>query len=105
MYLFSNILLMAPPPGDGGSAGGGMVSMLLMFGMVILVMYFFMIRPQQKRQKEHQQMLANLKKGDKVVTTAGIHGSIAEIDDKTVTLQISDNVKIKFEKAAITTKL
>ena len=64
-----------------------------------------MIRPQTKRQKEHQNMLAGLKKGDKVVTSAGIHGTITEIDDKTIVLQIAENTKIKIEKHAITAKL
>ncbi|HRP01637.1 MAG TPA: preprotein translocase subunit YajC [Candidatus Kapabacteria bacterium] len=105
MNLLSSIILMAPAQGDGASSGGGMVSMLVMFGLVFVVMYFFMIRPQQKRQKEHQQMLAGIKKGDKVVTSAGIHGTVSETDDKTMTLQIADNVKIKFEKTAVTTKL
>lgn len=105
MNLLANIILMAPPAGDGASSGGGMMSMLVMFGLVMVVMYFFMIRPQQKRQKEHQNMLAGIKKGDKVVTTAGIHGTVAETDEKTMTLQIADNVKMKFEKTAIATKL
>lgn len=97
-------MLMAPSQGDGASAGGGMFSMLIMFGLVMVVMYFFMIRPQQKRQKEHQQMLSAIKKGDKVITTAGIHGTVSETDEKTMTLQIADNVKIKFEKTAIANK-
>ncbi len=96
---------MAHPQGDGASSGGGMVSMLVMFGLVMIVMYFFMIRPQQKRQKEHQQMLTAIKKGDKIVTTAGIHGTVSETDEKTMTLQIADNVKMKFEKTAIASKL
>ena len=96
---------MAQAPGQNGSAGGGMFSMLIMFGIVIVIMYFFMIRPQQKRQKEHQNMLNSIKKGDKVVTTAGMHGTVTETDEKTMTIQIADNVKVKFERAAISNKL
>ncbi|OGU12683.1 MAG: preprotein translocase subunit YajC [Ignavibacteria bacterium GWB2_35_12] len=100
---FANILAMSQP-GGGQSGSGSLISMLVMFGAVILIMYFLMIRPQQKRQKEHQKMLENLKKGDKVVTTAGIHGTITDIDGSSMILQVSDNVKITFEKSAIAAK-
>ncbi|MBI5326042.1 MAG: preprotein translocase subunit YajC [Ignavibacteriae bacterium] len=91
------------PQGQQGGAGS-LISMLVMFGAVILIMYFLMIRPQQKRQKEHQKMLENLKRGDKVVTTAGIHGTITDIDGSSMILQVSDNVKITFEKTSIAAK-
>jgi len=103
MNFISATIMMAPPAGEGG-AGGGMMSMLLMFAVVIAIMYFMMIRPQQKRQKEHQNMLSSIRKGDKVVTTAGMHGTVVEHDDKTFTIQIADNVKVKFEKNAIASK-
>ncbi len=99
---FANILAMSPQGQQGGS--GSLISMLVMFGAVILIMYFLMIRPQQKRQKEHQKMLENLKKGDKVITTAGIHGTITDIDGSSMILQVSDNVKITFEKSSIAAK-
>ncbi len=99
---FANILAMSPQGQQGGS--GSLISMLVMFGAVILIMYFLMIRPQQKRQKEHQKMLDNLKKGDKVITTAGIHGTITDIDGSSMILQVSDNVKITFEKSSIAAK-
>lgn len=103
MENLSSLLLMAPPAGDGGG-GGSMMSMFIMFGLVIVIMYFMMIRPQQKRQKEHQSMLDSIRKGDKVVTTAGMHGTVSDVDDKTMTVQVADNVKIKFEKSAIASK-
>ncbi len=95
--------MMAPPAGEGGG-GGSMLSMFIMFGLVIVIMYFMMIRPQQKRQKEHQSMLNSIKRGDKVVTTSGMHGTVSELDDKTMTVQVTDNVKIKFERSAIASK-
>jgi len=73
-------------PGQGGGAGS-MVSTLLMFGAIILIMYFLMIRPQQKRQKEHHRMLTELKKGDKVITNGGMHGTITDIAEKTIQLK------------------
>ncbi len=83
---------------------GQMMPTLLMFGAVILVMYFLLIRPQQKRQKEHQKMIGSIKKGDKVVTSAGIHGTVTDLDDKTFEIQIADNTKVRFERASIAAK-
>jgi len=59
------------------------------------------LRPQQKRTKEREKMLSEIKKGDKVVTSGGMHGKIINIDEKTVLLEVDDNVKIKFERSAI----
>ena len=75
--------------------------MLIMFGAVILVMYFLMIRPQQKRQKEHQRMLSEIRKGDKVITTSGIHGTVSEVTETTMVLHIADNIQVTFEKSAV----
>ena len=96
------LILMASSP-DGG--GGGLVSTLIMFGAIFLIFYFMIIRPQQKRAKERNKMLSNLEKGDKVVTSGGIHGTIAGIDEKTVLLQVSESVKVKVERSAISTIL
>ncbi len=90
---------MAP---QGGDAGGGMISTLIMFAFIILIFYFMIIRPQSKRQKERQKMLEAMKKGDKVVTNGGIHGKIVAMEDKTVLLEIADNVKVKVDKSAVT---
>ncbi len=99
---YFGILLMASPASAGSEQS--MVPTIIMFASIILVFYFLMIRPQQKRQKKHQEMLSSLKTGDKVVTTAGIHGKIDKIDDKVVVLQI-ENVKITFDRSAIVSKL
>ncbi len=93
------LLAMAPPA--GGSGGGGFISTIIMFGAIFLIFYFMIIRPQQRRAKEREKLLSNLQKGDKVVTSGGLHGTIAGIDEKTVLLQVSDNVKMKFERTAI----
>ncbi len=82
---------------------GQLISTVVMFGLIIAVFYFFIIRPQQKRQREMKQMLDQLKRGDRVITSAGIHGTVAEIDDNTVVLQVADNVRMRFEKVAIAT--
>ena len=74
---------------------------LLPFAFIFIIFYFLLIRPQQKRQKEHQKLLSNLKTGDKVITTSGIHGLIANVKDTTFLVKIADNVKIEVDKNAI----
>ncbi len=93
------LLAMAPPAGGGGE--GSMISTLLMFALIIGIFYFMILRPQQKRQKEREKMLGAVKKGDKVITAGGLHGSIAGMDDKTVLIQVADNVKLKFDRSAV----
>jgi preprotein translocase subunit YajC len=68
---------------------------------MFLILYFMIIRPQQKRQKEQQKMLGSLKKGDKIVTSGGIHGVISGIDDKTLLVEIADKVKIKVDRGSV----
>ncbi|MBU2446506.1 MAG: preprotein translocase subunit YajC [Bacteroidetes bacterium] len=76
-----------------------------MFAAIFLIFYFLIIRPQQKRQKERTKLLNELKKGDKVVTGSGIYGIIVGLDEKTALIQVSDNVKLKFERSAVATIL
>ncbi|MEP0821692.1 MAG: preprotein translocase subunit YajC [Ignavibacterium sp.] len=89
---------MQPQQGDGGS---GITSTLIMFGLIFLIFYFMIIRPQQKRQKERQKMLDAIKKGDKVVTAGGVHGTVVGVEDKTILVQIADNVKVKVERGSV----
>jgi len=93
------LIAMGQQGGEGG--GGSLVSTLIMFGAIFLIFYFMIIRPQQKKAKERDKLLSNLEKGDKVVTSGGIHGIIAGLDEKTCLLQVSDNLKIKMERSAI----
>lgn len=95
-------LLIAMGGQPGGDGGGGLMSTLIMFGAIFLIFYFMIIRPQQKRAKERDKMLSNMEKGDKIITNGGIHGVISGLDEKTALIQISDNVKIKVERSAIT---
>ncbi len=96
-----NGLLLALMAQQGGNAGGGMVSTVVMFALIIFIFYFMIIRPQSKRQKERQKMLEAMKKGDKIVTSGGLHGKIIGMEDKTVLVEIADNVKVKVEKSAV----
>ncbi|HEX3072393.1 MAG TPA: preprotein translocase subunit YajC [Ignavibacteriales bacterium] len=95
------ILLAMAPPAGGGDASGNLVSTLIMFAAIFGIFYFMIIRPQQKRAKEREKLLSEIQKGDKVVTSGGIHGTVASIEEKTVLLQIADNVKIKIDRSAI----
>jgi len=84
-----------------GQAGGGGLTMLLMLALIFVVMWLFMIRPQQKRQKELNSFRDSLKKGDKVVTVGGIYGTVLEVNDNKVMLEIDKDVKIKVDKASL----
>lgn len=72
------------------------------FLFIIVIFYFLLIRPQQKRQKEHEKLVSSVKTGDRVITSSGIHGVIANVKDKTVIVKVADNVKIEFDRAAVT---
>jgi len=83
------------------AAGGGLgVQQLVVFGLIAIVFYFFMIRPQVKKQKDQKKYVNELKKGDKVVTTVGIHGRIIDLNETTFLVEV-DNGKIRFDKSAI----
>ena len=86
-----------------GDSTTGLLGSLLPFLLIILVFYFLILRPQQKRQKERQKLLGSIKKGDKVITSGGMHGVIEGLDDKTVLMKIADNTKVKVERSAVTT--
>ena len=80
---------------------GGGWSMWIMMLLIFVVMWFFMIRPQRKQQKELQAFRDSLKKGDKVVTIGGIYGTIAEIKDASVLVEVDNGVKIRVSKQAL----
>ncbi len=69
--------------------------------LIIVVFYFFMIRPQMKKAKDHKKYVEELKKGDKVITTSGIHGKIVDINDTTFLVDVDSGTKIRFDKSAI----
>ena len=84
------------------AAGGfGNFGSLVPMVLIIVVFYFFMIRPQMKKQKDQKKYVDELKKGDKVITTSGIHGKIADLNDTTFLIEVDNGVKIRFDKASI----
>ena len=74
---------------------------LLPMVIIFAIFYLFLIRPQQKQRKERQIMLGALKKGDKVVSIGGIHGTLTEVKEKTIKLKVTDNLEIKFNREAV----
>ena len=96
-FLFQ---VLAAPAGPG-AGGAGMQSLIFLL-LIIVVFYFFMIRPQVKKQKDATNFRNALKKGDKVATTGGIYGKITDVKDRTVTVEIADNVIVKVDKTAVT---
>ena len=96
-FLFQILATGASP--KGGPAG---MQSLIFLLLIIVVFYFFMIRPQMKKQKDATNFRNALKKGDRVTTTGGIYGKINDVKDRTVTLEIADNVLVKVDKTAVT---
>lgn len=83
------------------AGGGNMLSTLVPMVLIMVVFYFFMIRPQVKKAKDHKKLVADLGKGDKVVTTAGIHGRIIDMNETTFLIEVESGAKIRFDKSAI----
>lgn len=83
------------------SSGQSPLISLMPIIFIFIIFYFLLIRPQKKAQGEHKKMIASLKKNEEVVTTGGIHGTIVNIKEATVTLKVDDNVKIDIEKSCI----
>ena len=90
-------ILQAAPAAQGGSQW----SMWIMLALIFVVMWFFMIRPQRKQQKELQNFRDSLKKGDKVVTIGGIYGTVCEVKEASVLIEVDNNVKIRVSKQAL----
>jgi preprotein translocase subunit YajC len=92
---------MGTPP--GGAAGGGQSALTSMIPLVIMfaIFYFLLIRPQQKKAKEHKALLEALKKGDQVITAGGMHGKVTAVDETVVTIEVANNVNIKFNKGHV----
>ncbi len=101
----------APAAGATGApmrqapSGGAMLTSLIPFALIFVVFYFLLIAPQRKQQKELERMLAALKKGDRVVTSGGLHGTIVEFKeaDRTVVLEIAQGVRVTVSRSAVTT--
>lgn len=100
MNLTSNGLVLLQA---AASSTGQMVSTLVTFGLVFVVFYFLIIRPQNKKQKEAKKMIDAVKKGDKVITIGGVHGTVHSVKEGTVIVKVDDDCRIEFSKSAIAT--
>lgn len=91
---------------QGGGGGGGAMG-LLPFILMFVILYLLLIRPQQKKHRVHQQMLQTLKKGDRVLTTGGLLGTVVGIkeNENIVVLRLAENVKVEVQKGAISAKI
>lgn len=85
---------------QGAAGPGGLMSFLPLI-LIFIVFYFLLIRPQQKKAKEHQEFIANLKKGDEVLTSGGLQGKITGLTDRVATLEIAENVRVKIARSYI----
>jgi preprotein translocase subunit YajC len=85
--------------GSGGQGGGfsAFIPLILMFA----IFYFLLIRPQQKKAKQHREMISSLKKGDRVVSTGGLHGVITGISDDVITMEIAPKVRVKVSRGSV----
>ena len=89
--------------GQGGAAEGGAAGFASFIPLILMfvIFYFLLIRPQQKRSKDHRSMISNLKKGDRIVPSGGLHGRITGLDDTTLTVEIADKVRVKISRGNV----
>ncbi len=91
--------------GDVAGAGAGIMQFLPLI-LIFVVFYFLLIRPQQKKMKQHKEMLAAIRRGDRIVTAGGIEGSVSKVvDDNVLLVDIAENVRVKVHKAMVSTVL
>jgi preprotein translocase subunit YajC len=88
--------------GARGEGAGGAMASLVPILLMFVIFYFLLIRPQQKQVKRHRDFVRNLKTGERVVTSGGIHGIVRGLTETTVTLEIADNIRVKVTRSAIT---
>ncbi len=102
-YSFAGTAFAQAPSGGQAPSGIAQIlgSPLVMMGIIFAIIYFLIMRPQQKKQREQQLMLRNLKRGDKVLTMSGIYGTIAAIDEKIISLQVDDKVRVRISRQSV----
>jgi len=89
----------SPPGGAGGSSA--LLTQVVFFAAIFAIFYFLLIRPQQRQKRDRERMLSAIKKGDRVVTSSGIHGTVLGLNEHTVTLRVADQVKLEFDRGSI----
>ena len=89
----------SPPGGAGGSSA--LLTQVVFFAAIFAIFYFLLIRPQQRQKRDRERMLTAIKKGDRVVTSSGMHGTVLGLNEHTVTLRVADQVKLEFDRGSI----
>src|SRR5713101_6493214 len=89
------------PPGGGAGGSNALLTQVVFFAAIFGIFYFLLIRPQQKQKRDREQMLTAVKKGDRVVTASGLHGTVTGMSDHTVTVRVADQVKLEFDRSAV----
>lgn len=97
------LTLLAQAPAAPSGPGSLLGSPFVMMGLMVVMFYFLLIRPQQKQRKEQAARIAALQSGDKVVTSAGIHGIVHNVKEHTVVVKVAEGTMIEFDKMAVTT--
>ena len=101
MFLWTDAYAQAAGAAKPADPTMAILLQLLQFVPIFLILYFLLIRPQQKKQKDMQKMLQNLKKGDRVLTSGGLYGSVVGVEDAKVVLRVSEDLKLEFAKSAV----
>lgn len=101
--MMLSLLAMAPAPGTEDDPRAAMIKNVVLIGGMLAMFYLLLIRPQSKQRKEQENLLKNIKTGDKVLMSSGIFGIIANVKDKAFIVKIADNVKVEVLKSAVTT--
>jgi len=91
-------------PEGGAEEGGSIIPMIILLVAIFGVFYFVLIRPQRKRQKEHQQLVMELKKGDKVITAGGIYGVIESLSEDSIVIKVESGVTMRVARSSVALK-
>ena len=100
----SALVLFGATPAFAASKKQNPIMSMAPLVLLFVVFYFLLIRPQQKKAKHHKEMLSKVEVGDAVITTGGLYGKITKVAEETITIEISDGVRVKVSRAAIATR-
>ena len=101
MRAFELLAMFSPPAGQEQDPRAAMLQMVVTFGILGVMFYFLLIRPQQKQRKDQENLIKNVKTGDKVLLSSGIFGIVTNVKEKTLMVKIADNVKVEVLKSAV----
>ncbi len=99
--MFNNLAYAMGQGGAAGAEGAAGFSSFIPLILMFVIFYFVLIRPQQKKSKQHREMLSNLKRGDRIITSGGIYGRITGMDENTLTIEIADKVRVKMVRGNV----